>query len=240
MIYARPYPPGKAETINIGRIIRKLAVPPSPDRNATPNRLADIAGCPRESETARCRWLQPEILPAAFGIVWLMKDTLFGRIIETSVRTFSSFIILAVIFFAACGSGAVNSSVELVNKTADGLAINGYDTVAYHTLKTATRGKPEFEYIWKGAEWLFDSAENRDRFAADPDAFAPEYGGYCAYSVAEGKPKSSDPDTWKIVDGKLYLIQSGEIKVIWESDQDGLLKRSDENWNEVELQHQQN
>ena len=162
-----------------------------------------------------------------------MKNILPGQKIETSVRTFSTFVILAVIFLAACGSGALNSSVELVNKTADGLAINGYDTVAYHAVKAATKGKPEFEYIWKGAAWLFDSAENRDRFAADPEAYAPEYGGYCAYSVAEGKPKSSDPDTWKIVDGKLYLIQSGEIKEIWENDQDGLLKRSDENWKKI-------
>ncbi|MGQ0543654.1 MAG: YHS domain-containing (seleno)protein [Blastocatellia bacterium] len=138
------------------------------------------------------------------------------------------------IFTAACGSsGAADASVELVSKTADGLAIGGYDSVAYHTVKAATKGKPEFEYLWKGAKWLFSSVENRDKFAADPEAYSPEYGGYCAYSVADNKLKSSDPEMWKIVDGKLYLIQSGEIKEIWEKNQDGFLERSNENWKKM-------
>ena len=67
---------------------------------------------------------------------------------------------------------------DKVNKTSFGVAIQGYDTVAYHTENRAVKGKSEFSYNWNDAVWYFATAENRDRFAADPERYAPQYGGY--------------------------------------------------------------
>jgi YHS domain-containing protein len=74
------------------------------------------------------------------------------------------------------------------------------------------KGSAQFSYEWQGATWLFSSAENRDRFNAEPDRYAPQYGGFCAYAVSKGRTASIDPEAWKIVDGKLYLNYSKGVQ----------------------------
>ena len=128
------------------------------------------------------------------------------------IRLRPTLFIFIALFAAACGTLTFDSAAEFVSKTADGLAIRGYDAVAYRTVEAATRGKPEYEYAWKGAKWLFVSQENRDRFAANPETYAPEYGGFCAWSLSQKNVMEADPEVWKIVDGKLYLIQSEMVK----------------------------
>jgi len=87
-----------------------------------------------------------------------------------------------------------------------GLAIKGYDPVAYHKEGKPVKGSNKFELKWKDATWRFASTEHRDLFRADPEKYAPRYGGYCAWAVAQGTTASVDPkNAWKIVDGKLYL-----------------------------------
>lgn len=148
-----------------------------------------------------------------------------GFLLKTAIFIF------IVVCGAACGAGGrLDSGAKLINKTAEGLAIKGYDAVAYRTIETAAQGKPEYEFFWNGAKWLFISAENRERFAANPESFAPEYGGYCAWSISQGSVMAADPEVWKVVDGKLYLIQSGMVKEVWEKSQPDLIKKSDENW----------
>ena len=113
-----------------------------------------------------------------------------------------------------------------------GTAINGYDPVAYFD-GGPVEGSSDFTHDWNGATWRFASAENRDRFAADPEAFAPQYGGYCAWAVAQGYTASTDPEAWSVVDGKLYLNYSKSVQAQWEGDIPGNIAKGDANWPSV-------
>jgi YHS domain-containing protein len=119
----------------------------------------------------------------------------------------------------------------------DGVAIKGYDPVAYFAAGRAVKGSQEFAYEWLGTKWLFASAENRQRFVADPMSFAPQYGGYCSsvHLVAPGKA-DINPTAWRIVDEQLYIFyaekeavsqygeqpQSNDSDVTWEQVKSGL------------------
>lgn len=109
-------------------------------------------------------------------------------------------------------------------------AIRGYDTVAYFTEDRPVEGKREFTHRWMDAEWRFASAVNRDLFAAAPKKYAPRYGGWCAWAVANGYTASTDPRAWKIVDGRLYLNYSKGVQRQWDGDIPGNIARGDRNW----------
>ena len=114
---------------------------------------------------------------------------------------------------------------------ADGAgAIRGYDPVAYFTEGKPVKGKAEFTHQWKGATWRFASAANRDRFAAAPEKYAPQYGGYCAYGVASGYAVKTEPDAWSVVDGKLYLNYDRSVQASWVKDIPGYIRKADANW----------
>jgi len=115
----------------------------------------------------------------------------------------------------------------------DGLAIDGTDAVAYFTQGEPVAGFPEFTYEWIGATWRFSSEENRAAFASDPEAYAPQYGGYCAYAVSEGYTASTVPEAWKIVDGKLYLNYSRGVQRRWERNVPERIEAADANWPSV-------
>lgn len=114
-----------------------------------------------------------------------------------------------------------------------GVAINGYDPVAYFEDGAPVEGSSSFEHEWNGATWRFANAENRDRFAAEPEAFAPQYGGYCAWAVSQGYTASTDPAAWKIVGGKLYLNYSADVQKRWQADETGNIAKADANWPRV-------
>ena len=122
------------------------------------------------------------------------------------------------------------SAVDAVNKDGKGVAVKGYDVVAYFRQSAPVKGSPEFKQEWMGATWLFSSAENRDLFAGDPDKYAPRYGGYCAYAVSEGHTASIDPEAWRIADGRLYLNYSKGVQKKWEKDQATRIDRANQNW----------
>jgi len=111
-----------------------------------------------------------------------------------------------------------------------GAALRGYDTVAYFTAGEPTKGSRKITHDWMGTTWRFASAENRDLFAANPEKYAPRYGGYCAWAAAQGYTASTDPDAWKIVDGKLYLNYSSRVQRTWERDVPGNITKADANW----------
>jgi YHS domain-containing protein len=111
-----------------------------------------------------------------------------------------------------------------------GHAIRGTDPVAYFTEGRPVPGDPAFAHDWMGATWIFASAANRDAFAADPEAYAPQYGGYCAWAVAEGYKAPIDPSAWSIVDDRLYLNYDRRIQSRWERDIPGFIARADANW----------
>lgn len=120
----------------------------------------------------------------------------------------------------------------------DGVAIRGTDPVAYHTEGRPIAGEATHAHEWRGAVWHFASGENRDLFVADPERFAPQYGGFCAWAVAaRGKLYSTQPGNWSIVDGRLYLNFNDDIQARWETDIPGFIIEADRRWPEILAQH---
>lgn len=111
-----------------------------------------------------------------------------------------------------------------------GVAIRGTDPVAYFTEGKPVQGKAEFTHKWGDATWQFSSAQNRDLFAKNPEKYAPQYGGFCAWAVSQGYTASTDPNAWKIVDNKLYLNYNSAVQWGWEKDISGNVTKGDKNW----------
>jgi len=126
-------------------------------------------------------------------------------------------------------SGAALAQKAPIYSDASG-AIRGYDPVAYFTQGRPVKGSKDFTHRWKGAEWRFASAENRARFAAAPEKYAPQYGGYCAFGVAGGYAVKIEPDAWSVVDGKLYLNYDRGVQASWKKDVPGYIRKADANW----------
>lgn len=114
-----------------------------------------------------------------------------------------------------------------------GIAIGGYDAVAYFTDGKPTAGKPEIVWMYDGATWRFSSEANRDAFMANPAKYAPQYGGYCAWAVSHGYTAKGDPAAWTITDGKLYLNYNKSVRKDWEKDVAGNVRKGDANWPRV-------
>ena len=114
--------------------------------------------------------------------------------------------------------------------TSGGLALSGYDAVAYFSDGKPVRGRPGYETQWSGARWLFSSAANRDAFVAGPGRYAPQYGGYCAYAVSKGYTASADPMAWRIVDDRLYVNYNKSVQGLWEQDIPGHIAKANGNW----------
>jgi hypothetical protein len=123
-----------------------------------------------------------------------------------------------------------SSSVAVGQSAPNELAIKGYDTVAYFTAGTAVKGIESFTFPWHDMTWLFSTKENRDLFAANPGKYAPQYDGYCAWALTESRKAKTDPEVWKIVDGKLYLNCSKTAYEKWSVDIPGNIKKADANW----------
>ena len=115
--------------------------------------------------------------------------------------------------------------------TSWGKAIRGTDPVAYFTQGKPVEGDGDFTHRWMDATWYFASAANRDAFAKDPERYAPQYGGYCAWAVSQNYTASTDPDAWKIVGGKLCLNYSKGVQQQWiDGGVDKLIPQGDKNW----------
>lgn len=115
----------------------------------------------------------------------------------------------------------------------DGIAIDGTDPVAYFTEGAPVAGDPAITHDWMGATWRFASAANKDAFVVDPEAYAPQFGGYCAWAVSEGHTASTTPEAWSVVDGKLYLNYSRCLQRRWEKDISGNISRATANWPKI-------
>ncbi|CAH0539919.1 YHS domain-containing (seleno)protein [Vibrio marisflavi] len=110
-------------------------------------------------------------------------------------------------------------------------ALSGYDTVAYFVEGKPVKGDSDYVTEYKEATWYFSSKENLEKFLRDPEKYAPQYGGYCAWAVsAKNDFASGDPLQWSIVDGKLYINYNKEIKEKWEQDTALHIRQADENW----------
>ena len=115
----------------------------------------------------------------------------------------------------------------------DGVAIYGYDPIAYFAEMKPVKGSAEFRAEYQGSTFHFSSATNRDRFTADPDKFAPQYGGYCAFGLAKGYKAVIDPAAFTVVGDKLYLNYSDTVRSKWVLDIPGYIRKANENWPDV-------
>ncbi len=145
-------------------------------------------------------------------------------------QTTRRFILAGALALIAAPARAEN---PIYTSTFSSVAVSGYDAVAYFTDGKPVEGSASFTADYDGATWRFASAANRDAFLEAPLKFAPQYGGYCAWAVSQGYTASTDPEAWKIVDGKLYLNYSKDVQSRWEQDIPGNIDKGDANWPSV-------
>lgn len=117
-----------------------------------------------------------------------------------------------------------------VNTGLRGIAIKGYDPVAYFNESRPVKGRREFSYTWANAKWYFASRENRDRFVANPGAYAPAYGGYCAWATASGKIAGISPKAWQIRNGILYFNFSKGLNRRFFENAEANINHANEHW----------
>jgi hypothetical protein len=111
-----------------------------------------------------------------------------------------------------------------------GVMLRGFDTVAWFAEARPRRGTSAHQLRWAGATWHFATADHRDRFAATPEAFAPAFGGFCAFGVARGYKVDIDPAAWRIHDGRLYLNYDLGVQRQWQADIPGHIAAAEANW----------
>jgi YHS domain-containing protein len=167
-----------------------------------------------------------------------------GEMIKRLI-TFSYLLVLGILVLAAfmfgpkllsggpAGGPEIAEGTQIYVNSATGIAINGYDPVAYFTQSAHVEGSADFAADWAGASWHFSSAENRDLFLANPDDYAPQYGGYCAFALAQGAIATTVPEAWSIHNGKLYLNNSLGVRSLWQESPDTLIERADIHWPDV-------
>ena len=149
-----------------------------------------------------------------------------------SLRPFvvlGSFLLVAFLTGRSFADDLPAHPIAAVNTT-HGLALKGYDPVAYFTMGKPTPGMDEYVYPWNGARYRFASAKNQKLFAADPGKYLPEYGGYCAYAISINRIADIDPTEWAIVDNKLYLNNNTLSQTLWSLNKHGRIASGDRNW----------
>ena len=122
---------------------------------------------------------------------------------------------------------------DVYTGTFSSLAVGGYDAVAYFKDGKPVKGNAAFTFDYKGAKWQFASAENLNAFKANPTAYTPQYGGYCAWAVSQGYTASGDPLVWNIVGGRLFLNYDKSVQATWSKDIPGNVVKADKNWPSV-------
>lgn len=148
-------------------------------------------------------------------------------------------IMMLVATLSGVWSGSAEADARVNTGYFGGAAIMGYDPVAYFTEARAVKGSREFRHEFLGETWLFASAANRDAFAANPVAYAPQYGGYCSAEilyadVSSGITTNVDPRAWRIIDGKLYLFYDSGYAAAFEENAEELVAKADGFWPTVE------
>jgi len=145
-------------------------------------------------------------------------------------NTTKSLAIMALLAFVMGAAALAETAPPPVYQSKGKLALSGYDAVSYFKDGKPVVGKSAFAYTWMDAVWHFSSAENRDAFAKEPEKYAPQYGGYCAFGTSQGHLVPGDPQAWKVVDDKLYLNYNKDVQKFWLQDVPGNIQKADENW----------
>ncbi len=136
-------------------------------------------------------------------------------------------------FFALVVLSAVSSfaaSKQLLNLDSSGISIQGYDPVAFFTEHKPVRGVQQFHSEYNGAKYFFASADDKAAFDKEPAKYEPQFGGYCAYGVSRGSRAPIKIEAWQIVNDRLLMQYDLDIKGEFNKDQQGTLKKADQNW----------
>ncbi len=141
---------------------------------------------------------------------------------------------LALLGSVLLGAAKVAAAAPPINTLNGGVlggrgetAIQGYDPVAYFSDGKPVKGKDAFSFEWMGATWKFASQAHLDQFRADPQRYAPQYGGYCAYGVTQDALVEIEPDKFSIIDGKLYLNYNADVQARWSKDSRNYIQQAD-------------
>ena len=146
--------------------------------------------------------------------------------IPLAVRLSRRFLfVLAALTVTAAAIGA-----DPVHRDRRGVALGGYDPVAYFTAGQPVKGDQAIARQHEGTTYYFASVANRDAFAKEPARYLPQYGGFCAWAVSRGYTAPTDPLAWKIVDGRLFLNYSRDVQQKWQGDAPGNIRKGDANW----------
>lgn len=134
---------------------------------------------------------------------------------------------VAVLFLSLPGPARADAAMF---SSRAGVAIGGYDPVAFFVNGVAEPGRRGHAVMWKGVVWRFASARNQARFEANPRAYAPAFGGYCAFAMSQGRLLDGDPQLWAIVDGELYLLNNPQAHGAWAARRDELIAQAQLHW----------
>lgn len=137
--------------------------------------------------------------------------------------------LIALFMVATTVVQAQKTSVFIKNNA----AIDGYDVVAFFKENNAVKGNQNLSYVWNDATWYFSSTQNVDSFKANPEKYAPQYGGYCAYGCSNGYKAPTQIDTWTIVDNKLYFNYNLKVKNSWITNKEALIEKANINWEKI-------
>lgn len=137
---------------------------------------------------------------------------------------------ISIVIVAALLAGPAAAEAQF---QVGGVALGGYDPVAYFRKQTAERGSSAYRHRYNGTTWYFASELHRDLFAEDPQRYAPQYGGFCAYAVSRGQLVPVDPHAWTIHDGRLYLNYSTRVREAWRADIERHLELAADKWDQL-------
>ena len=142
------------------------------------------------------------------------------------------FLVATLLPVLLISSPAFAKKDPIYTATFSSTAVGGYDVTSYfgEQVTAPIKGNKQFKTEYQGATWLFVSQENLDKFTANPQNYAPQYGGYCAWAVAQGNTASGDPLLWTLHDGKLYLNYNKKINDKWLADKENFISSADNHW----------
>ena len=159
-----------------------------------------------------------------------------NRIVQSRSNLKNALKVLAIVTVATAGvapicSYAVKQTGGEYNTMYAGLGAKGYDVVNYFTEGKAIQGSDKHEAVYGGVTWRFANKQHRDMFEADPEKYAPQYGGFCSWGAANGKLFDVDPaNGWTIVDGKLYLNFNADLNKTFTKEAAKFIPKADKNW----------
>jgi len=139
-------------------------------------------------------------------------------------------LVSSLVFISFVATPLFAGTKALLNVDKNGLALQGYDPVAFFTEHKPVKGRPEFKSSYQGATYLFASAEDMMLFEKEPGKYAPAFGGYCAYGVSRNKLVEIDPEAFQVVDGHLLLQYSKGVRNDFNKDVQGNLAKANANW----------